>query len=177
MTPTTRQPDTKTNFQPIVIELIDAPSVELALSRLAHLPGCLLLDSAMRVSHPKTQPLGRYSFLMADPFEMLVEPTDSKQVFTRLKKLLTKYPTETINNLPPMQGGVAGLFTYDLNRSIEKTQPARHDEFKIPAVAIGAFDVVVAWDHENDQTWIISQGFPETEPDARTKHALSLIHI
>ena len=45
------------------------------------------------------------------------------------------------------------------------------DEFQAPAIAIGFYDVVIAFDHEQNRAWIISQGFPETEPESRTKQA------
>ena len=67
--------------------------------------------------------------------------------------------------LPPFQGGAAGLFGYELGRSIERvpTGPPSTN-FKRPAMAIGLYDVVVAVDHLENRAWIISQGFPETSP-------------
>ena len=50
----------------------------------------------------------------------------------------------TIDGLPPFQGGAAGLFAYDLNRSLERIARPRADEFQVPALAIGLYDVVVA---------------------------------
>ncbi len=158
-------------FAPTVIELSPAPTIELAFSNLSHLPGCLLLESAKQLNNSNNQPLGRYSFLMADPFETVIEPVGSKRAFDRLKDLMGKYTCDPIPDLPPMQGGLAGLFSYDFNRSIEKISPPKHDEFELPAVVVGAYDTVVAWDHELNQAWIISQGFPETEPAARKHHA------
>jgi para-aminobenzoate synthetase component 1 len=38
-------------------------------------------------------------------------------------------------------------------------------------LAVGLYDVVLAIDHVEDQAWIISQGFPETEPTARRHRA------
>ena len=70
-----------------------------------------------------------------------------------------------------MQGGVAGMFSYDLNRSFEKIPAAEHEEFKLPAIIVGAYDVVVAWDHFENKIWLISQGFPETDLTARKKRA------
>jgi para-aminobenzoate synthetase component 1 len=45
------------------------------------------------------------------------------------------------------------------------------DEFGIPAIALGFYDVVVAWDHRSDRAWIVSQGWPESEPTARHARA------
>ena len=146
-------------------------SVETALQRLSSLPGCLLLESAKPegASQPKT--LGRYSFAMADPFESVVVPVGGQQPLAKIESLLKKYSAEPIAGLPPMQGGVAGMFGYDLNRSFEKVGSAEHDEFELPAMVVGAYDVVIAWDHFENKTWLISQGFPETNPAARKKRA------
>ena len=51
-----------------------------------------------------------------------------------------------------MQGGVAGMFSYDLNRSFEKIGVAAHDEFELPAIVVGVYDVVIAWDHFENKT-------------------------
>ena len=150
-------------------------SVEKALQRMSALPGCLLLESATAsrdTAGPiERKPLGRYSFLMADPFETIVVPVGDKQPLAEIESLLTRFETDSIAGLPPMQGGVAGMFSYDLNRSFEKIPAAVHDEFGLPAIVVGAYDVVIAWDHFENKTWLISQGFPETDLSSREKRA------
>ena len=152
-------------------------SVETALQRLASLPGCLLLESvkpagAIEQKSVVQKPFGRYSFAMADPFETVVVPVGDRHPLVAIEAMLEKYSAETIEGLPPMQGGVAGMFSYDLNRSFEKIDAAEHDEFELPAIVVGAYDVVIAWDHFENKTWLISQGFPETDPAAREKRAI-----
>ena len=146
-------------------------SVEQALQRMSALPGCLLLESAAPAGTLERKPLGRYSFLMADPFESIVVPVGSQQPLAKIQSLLKRYSVDTIDGLPPMQGGVAGMFSYDLNRSFEKIPAPLHNEFDLPAIVVGAYDVVVAWDHVENKTWLISQGFPETDSGAREKRA------
>ena len=70
-----------------------------------------------------------------------------------------------------MQGGIAGLFSYDLNQSFDNIPTSKNDEFKVPAIVVAAYDIVIAWDHETDQAWIISQGFPETDLGLRRDRA------
>lgn len=158
-------------FDPIVKELIPAPSVESCFKKLAGLKGCLLLESSMRTSSPSDQPLGRYSFLMADPFETIEVPVGASRPFQAIGDLLSRLQTNPVTNLPPMQGGIAGLLSYDINQSIEDIAPSKFDEFHLPAVVVGAYDTVIAWDHQQDRSWIISQGFPELQPDARRTRA------
>ena len=67
--------------------------------------------------------------------------------------------------------GAAGLWAYDLNRSLERIAPARYDEFGLPALAVGLYDVVVAFDHAEGRAYLISQGFPELDSQARLERA------
>ncbi len=70
-----------------------------------------------------------------------------------------------------MQGGLAGLLSYDLNQSLESIASRQVDEFQLPTVAIGCYDVVIAWDHEQHRAWIISSGIPEQDPQLRSAQA------
>ena len=113
--------------------------IQVALQRLSSLPGCLLLESVQPVGTIDRKPLGRYSFAMADPLKSVVVPVESPDPLAEIKSLLEEYATETIDGLPPMQGGVAGMFSYDLNRSFEKIGVAAHDEFELPAIVVGVY--------------------------------------
>lgn len=148
----------ETNELPLVVELRPPPDVESALVSLAALPHSLFLDSAMR--EPR---LGRYSFLMADPFDFFTVLADGTDGLSLLEGRLRPWKTSTRPELPPFQGGAAGLLSYDLGRSLERIPPARMDEFQIPAMAVGLYDVVLAIDHAEHRAWLISQGFPEID--------------
>lgn len=145
---------------------------------LVGLPRPLFLDSAL--AHPS---LGRYSFLSADPAEWLwsrglrtiwsgtkyiLEPTNP---FALLAERLASWKVEPIAGLPPFQGGAAGLFGYDLCHHLERLPWPRFDEFEVPDLAIGFYDWVIAFDHLAQRAWLISTGFPETEPRRRRRRA------
>jgi para-aminobenzoate synthetase component 1 len=151
---------------PCVEELRPAPDPAEAFVRLARKPYCLFLDSAL--AHRE---IGRYSFLTADPFTVLARPIGYNDMFGSLVKLMSRWTAATEPNLPPFQGGAAGLFSYDLNRSLENIPAPRFDEFQLPALAVGFYDVVLAFDHLENRAWIISQGFPETDELARRRRA------
>ena len=70
-----------------------------------------------------------------------------------------------------VSGGAAGLLSYDLNRSLERIAKPRYDEFQLPAMVLGFYDVVIATDHVQGRTWIISHGFPERDPRRRRARA------
>ncbi len=151
---------------PLIKEISPAPDAEAALLRFAQLPGCLFLDSAVRDAK-----LGRYSFLTAEPFETLRVQTGNAYTLVELECRLKEFATETIAGLPPFQGGAAGLFSYDFCRALEKIPPSRHDEFALPHLVLGFYDVVLAFDHVEHRAWLISQGFPEKEPSKRAQRA------
>jgi len=170
---------------PLVEELTPVPDVESALRAVALWPSVLLFDSARTAVST-----GRYSFLMADPFhfEVLQKPEyvgsadadeggrEERDPLRRLKRRLDEFPSEMIAGLPPFQGGTAGILSYDLNRAFERLPSPRRDEFQLPALAAGLYDWVLAWDHVQQRAWIISQGFPETDPVRRTDRAARRLH-
>jgi para-aminobenzoate synthetase component I len=134
--------------------------------RLSMLPHAVFLDSAMR--HPQ---LGRYSFVAADPVEWLAARADNLNALNRLADRVATLPLSARNDLPPFQGGWAGLFGYELGGNLERVPPAAIDEFKLPALAIGLYDVVIAFDHQQGTAWLLSQGFPEHEEALRRDRA------
>ena len=150
----------------LIEELTPAPDPQQAFIQLSKLPKCVFLDSALR-----HQELGRYSFLAADPFELLTIKADGSDGLLHLQQRLSQFRVASIEGLPPFQGGAAGLWSYDLSQSLEELPQPRHDEFQVPAMAVGLYDVVLAWDHQQDRAWIISQGFPETDPSKRQRRA------
>ena len=159
-------------FVGVVEELSPAPEAEQVFLRLAAMPHCLYLDSARR-----DPTLGRYSFVTAAPFEFIELPADRHDVdaFAQLQRRLGEFPAQTLPDLPPFQGGAAGLFSYDLSRQLERLPQLRFDEFNAPAIAIGLYDVVVAFDHLTDRAWVVSQGWPEVDPARRRRRAVERI--
>ena len=74
--------------------------------------------------------------------------------------------------MPPFQGGFAGLLSYELSEAFEQLPRAKADEFRIPAMTVGLYDWVIAWDHVANRCWVISQGLPETDPSRRLQRAM-----
>jgi para-aminobenzoate synthetase component 1 len=170
---------------PLVEELTPPPDIGQAVRALQHRPSLLLLDSARSAIET-----GRYSFLTADPYHFEVvpradfisttsaAPADGEPVdpLLRLERRIDGFRSETIPGLPPFQGGAAGLLSYDLNRAWERLPRPHCDEFGLPALAAGIYDWVLAWDHEQQRAWIISQGFPELDAARRVDRARRRLH-
>ncbi|HET6882821.1 MAG TPA: hypothetical protein VFI31_21820, partial [Pirellulales bacterium] len=151
---------------PLVEELEPAPDPREAFLRLRALPHCLWLDSARK--HPT---LGRYSFLTADPFDYFELPVEGADALAVLADKLAPFSAAAVADLPPFQGGAAGLIGYDLGRQLERLPQPRIDEFQLPALAMGLYDVVLAWDHQQDRAWIISHGWPAGDEAGRRQRA------
>jgi para-aminobenzoate synthetase component 1 len=153
---------------PLVEALPTGVSAVVAFERLATLPHVVFFDSAAR--DPR---LGRYSFVAADPFAWIEQAADGSDALAAVERLWSEFAPHAAAHaeLPPFQGGLAGLLSYDLNRSLERITAPRFEDLQTPALAIGAYDVVVAFDHIEHRAWLISQGLPEIEPHARRERA------
>jgi para-aminobenzoate synthetase component 1 len=144
---------------PLAVELVPAPDPWHVARKLAHLPHLLFLDSA-----DQHETRGRYSYVAADPPQW---GDDSLHGITTVPfqdaALMTNYiRLPTLEGLPPFQGGLAGLFGYGLNRTLESRVPAeRFDEFPSPKLALGVYDWVISFDHERRRSWIVSTGFAD----------------
>jgi len=151
---------------PLVEPLPTGLSAVDAFQRLASLPHVVFFDSA--AFDPQ---LGRYSFVAADPFTWIERRLGSDDPLAEVEQLAERFTTTTVEGLPPFQGGVAGLFGYDLGCSWEPIPRSLYEDLPTPALAVGAYDVVLAFDHVQQRGWIISQGFPETDPTSRAERA------
>jgi len=145
---------------PVVRELTTIPTVMSALRALADHPRQLLFDSA--AVRPER---GRYSFLMADPIssvdiETAIYGTDP---FQDLRRWSLEYVAPRVAELPPFQGGIAGLMGYELGGCWERISLARHAHGTIPVLSAGLYPWVLAWDHVLSRAWIIAHGWPETD--------------
>lgn len=153
---------------PLVEELVPAPSVLAALQSLSDLDDVVLMESRGRSSA-----VSRYSFLAADPFAFveLDCPGQGQDPFVRLREFSDRFHSSAVPGLPPFQGGAAGILGYELGGAWERLSFPEWDEFALPVLAVGLYDWVIAWDHQSDRAWVISQGFPETDPARRQRRA------
>ena len=140
---------------PLAVELVPAPDPWAVARRLAHLPHLLFLDSADRDS-----PHGRYSYVAADPvsFSMTWAADQSRAVLAEVGHALAGCRRSTVHELPPFQGGVAGLYGYELGGAFESIPSPGRDEFRAPDVALGCYDWAVAFDHPTNRAWVVSTG-------------------
>jgi para-aminobenzoate synthetase component I len=153
-------------MQPLVEELPSSLDPWEAAQRLAHCDHLLFFDSASNNS-----PVGRYSYVTADPFQRISARQARFDPLAHLAERLALFRTETVPGLPPFQGGAGGLFAYDLCHHVERLPRPRVDDFRFPDLAIGLYDWVAAFDHHEGRAWLISTGLPETGPARRRLRA------
>lgn len=152
------------NTYPLVSEILP-PDPETLLTALPP-EGLLFLDSSRY--DPK---MGRYSFLAFSPFQIL-ECTEDR-IFDELSELLNRYQLTRLENLPPFQGGVAGMLGYELGKYLENLPASKQNDLGFPDYLLGLYDLVVAWDHTLGKAWVFSSGFPYLEEPRRQQHAES----
>ncbi len=172
---------------PLVEELVPAPDPAESCERLAGLPYRLFLDSASTRT-----PLGRYSYVAADPAVvvrskgLVTERLDIAagtvervpgDALDALGALLGGETTNPVPGLPPFQGGAAGYIAYDWGSVLERLPAPRHDDLALADVVVGVYDWVIAWDHHRDAAWIVSLGLPASgqEGERRARERMELV--
>lgn len=153
---------------PIVRPLPDDVCLVELFSRLYRLSGCLWLDSASRGPRdPHGQPMGRFSFLTADPIKSLVAFVGDPDPWPVLAEWCQQLPNEHDPDLPPFQGGIAGLIGYEAATWLESVGMATANDLPTPAISLGLYDWSIAFDHQLGKGWMISQGLSATNASHR----------
>ncbi len=152
-------------FVPVVQELPYCEPIEVA-SRFGSAPKLLFLDSA--TVHPDR---GRYSFLSFMPVDWTSGRVGESSV--NPFAILPKFNCDTIAGLPPFQGGLAGLWSYDLAHQIEKLPRPKYRDFNTPDWALGLYDWVISWDHLQKKMWVVSTGYPSVNIPEQQERAKS----
>ena len=141
------------------------------------------LDASTNNDAAASLRLGRYSFVAADPIHSIVVqasahspdipsvPSQVAQAFASIRSLLADLACPTIPGLPPFQGGVAGLVSYECGLGRLHAAAPDHLAGGVPLLSLHLYDVVCAFDHDSGRGWIISQGVPARGPVARRARA------
>jgi para-aminobenzoate synthetase component 1 len=155
------------------------PGVEAmqVFERLARGTHPIFLDSALTdAGGPVTGPrLGRHSFVAVDPIHSVrLDPAEAGRIpqsLASLRELLADLACQTIPGLPPFQGGVAGLVSYDCGRERLAVASSAIAATDVPLLSLHVYDVVCGFDHDLGRGWIVSQGLPAKGPAARRTRA------
>ncbi len=133
------------------ILLADAPDPLDALERVALLRRPVLLDGAA-----ERDGLGRWSFLSADPVELLEGSADD---WPRIRDAIrASVHAETHDpSGPPLQGGWIGWLGYELGRAFDRQPIAAAPSSALPDISLGRYDWCVAWDHASGAAWLVAE--------------------
>ncbi len=144
---------------------------------LADEPWLAFLDSSA-----SGDPRAQWSYLAIDPFRILL--ADEKQAwvdgapvcgtsFDVLERELASYACDgPPDDLPaPFRGGAIGFLGYELGRHLERLPAAQPKTAPAPDMAMGFYDTVVAFNHQQQRAFILSSGVSEQDEAARPAHA------
>ena len=155
-------------MNPLVTELAPAPDPAEACARLSGLPGRVWLDGAAGAASP-----GHYSFLCADPWRVVTDRDPDP--FVTVRAALAPYRTDPLPGLPPFQGGAAGYIGYEFGRALDRQPLPRSDDLGLPALSLGLYDWVIAWDHTTTRAWLISTGAGDGDPERHAAQRAQLV--
>lgn len=124
--------------------------------------------------------MGRWSYMAVSPFSILNVDASmnttvdgapvSGDAFNVLNELLHHHAIASTQSPAPFCGGAVGFYGYELGRLVENLPDSR-DGATDPAMVVGLYDVVMAFDHRDHKAWVMSSGFPETDLDRRVIRA------
>jgi para-aminobenzoate synthetase component 1 len=169
---------------PLIEEIHMAPDAPWCFEAFVAKPYSFWLDSGM--DPPK---LGRYSFMGIDPFLVMrsrgdeitliregVEEKSRGNPFDMLGELLDEYKIESGELPVPFTGGAVGYFSYDLCHFIERLPTKAIEDLHLPECYLAFYDAIVAFDHLENKTYLISTGFPEQKEAKRRRRAETRLH-
>jgi len=166
--------DTKEKIRPLFIELSYKSPVSLFDKLLDK--GSILLESVR--PHAK---IGRFSFVLFKPYKEfkvkneIIEliDLDTKNItilkgkpLNILRNFVNNYRQESVEILPLFQGGIAGFFSYDFVKYLERVYLKAKDDLQIPDAHFFFYDKVFAFDHFQKKAYaIVCPGAKETVID------------
>jgi len=111
----------------------------------------------------------RYSYLGVSPFQVIETADGETRIngravpgdpFAVLAQELARWHLPPGASPAPFGGGAIGFLGYELGRHLERL-PQRHANILgIPDMVVACYDVVLAFDRQDQRAWIVSSGFP-----------------
>lgn len=112
--------------------------------------------------------IARYSFIGFDPYLSMHAKGGKTEVgsgasqsisyahpLKLMGELLGGYAQKPVDELPPFQGGAAGLLSYDFARYLERLPDTTIDDLQIPDAHFFFVDRLVAFDHKEKKAWAV----------------------
>jgi para-aminobenzoate synthetase component 1 len=114
------------------------------------LPGLSLLESARPGRN------ARWSYLAADPLEVIDRPADGPDPFAGLRSTVSRVAPGPVDvaEAPPFTGGLLGYLGYDLGRCLERLPSVAVEDQELPALRLGLHDWTIALDRLTGAAWL-----------------------
>ena len=118
------------------------------------MPGLALLESA------RPGRAARWSFLSADPVDVLEAPSDGPDPFAGARSLVGCMAAATPGtdgdpaDAPPFLGGLVVVLAYELGRRFERLPSTSPLDQDLPLLRAALHDWVVAWDRASGAIWL-----------------------
>ena len=140
------------------------------LRSLAGLPCPFLLHSSLPDEPTQGPRRARWSIFGADPFAVF-RGGDHEAAIAAFRRISARAPFGEMQRVTgaPFTGGAVGYWAYDYGRRLEKLPSLATDDLGLPDFVFALYDVVGAYDHDSQQTWLFSSGLPFEGADAQTR--------
>lgn len=112
--------------------------------------------------------IARYSFIGFEPYMVFrvidglieiecmgVKSLSRERPIRKLSEMLQGYHQKSIDELPPFQGGAAGVLSYDFAHYIERLPKTAIDDLRIPDAHLFIIDRLICFDHRERRAWAI----------------------
>ena len=144
-------------------------TMERALSPLRSLAG-LRHPFMFHSAQSATGRNARWTLFGAEPFAMF-RGGESLGAIEAFRRTAARAPEgDSVQSTGvPFWGGAVGYWAYDYGRRLEKLPELARDDLHLPDFIFAFYDVVGAYDHDNQQAWLFSSGLPFEGPEAVTR--------
>ncbi|MGQ4275548.1 aminodeoxychorismate synthase component I [Pseudidiomarina sp. E22-M8] len=113
---------------------------------IANEPWALLLDSC---DHPGSD----YDFIFRQPEQTI---TSTANWPAQLQQLLAQLPSYKGPDGVPFQGGLAGAWSYDAGRALERLPAQAKRDIELPEIAVGLYTQALIRCRKTDTTWLVA---------------------
>jgi anthranilate synthase component 1 len=168
------------NLIPLVATFVaDVETPVSAFAKLRARGPCFLFESA-----EKTEELGRFSFIGADPLVTIQSRADTISIseqgqsrehsietdpLAELQKLMARFRFVPCPDLPPFIGGAVGYIGFDVVRFFEPSVPIHPtDDLKLPEFGFMIPRLMIVFDHRLRKMHVVSNAFvasADVDPD------------
>jgi para-aminobenzoate synthetase component I len=157
-----------------------------AAERLSSWPGLLWFDSSSLGPADRSGiPIGRYSFLTADPIDRIRSTfkgtgdhharSNEENPWQRLQAVVSTLPGCDSSGLPPFAGGWAGLLGYESAGWLEEISISEHPSMSDTDLDFGLYDWTIAVDHVTGRCELIVQPWGNCSTEDRTRAILAIL--